>query len=102
MATLGALPEPERLIEEGITLLRHGGSAWELAIWMRELGEVAQLRGRAAEAVSLFESSATILQKIPDPWLAVVPIGNLAKIAADKGHYDQANEYLRRCLVLLE
>ena len=79
-----------------MTLLRHGEGLIE------ELGEVAQLRGRAADAVSLFDGSVAILQKIPDPWLAVVPIGNLAKIAADKGHYDQADEYWRRCLVLLE
>jgi tetratricopeptide (TPR) repeat protein len=89
------------LYEEGIDLIRRAGRhEWELGAALFGLGNVRMAQGRLADAMALYQESAAILRSIPDPWILISVLRQLAVASRRQGQHRQAEQYWRECLVV--
>lgn len=94
------LGQAERAVhgEKAIQIFEKLGQHGEKAILLNNLGSMAQLQGRWADALALYQEASAAFEKIGDGVYSSWVSCNVAEIFADQGHLDEAEAILRRVL----
>src|SRR5262249_9795253 len=71
-----------------------------IATSLQGLGTIAQMRGDAVLARSLYEEGLAIRRELGDPQNFALPLISLAALAREQGDYARARAYLTECLAL--
>jgi predicted ATPase/DNA-binding SARP family transcriptional activator len=99
-ARLGEFAEANRLLAEGLTIMRRLDDAWGIAGTLLRQGRVYIWQNRMAEAADVVAQSQSICQALQsDGWMADWH-SNAALIATHHGEEEQANQHLREALLL--
>ena len=87
-----------RLAEEGVSLCRSTGHAWNLAIGLTNLGRIEATWGHAAAAATPLTEATALFRSIGDDWLLALPLNSLGAIAARAGDHEQARAMFEEAL----
>lgn len=101
--TEGHVPEAHRFAQQGIEALRpnQGGYGY-LSEAMIELGDVLKAEANLSEAHQQFQSSLELDQKVGENGLAQESLAELAELAIEEGHPDQAESLIRPAIAEFE
>ncbi len=79
--------------------LELGGASPELRGRIEQnLGILANIRGDHGEALAHYQQSLFAFQRTGDDHGCAIAYHNLGMVSADRAHWDEADEYFRRCL----
>ncbi len=82
----GDLARAEDALLEALTLYREAGDAWGVGLSLKTLGQVAVLRGAAAEGIARLEESVATYRRLESGWglaIALIEFGNALLEAGD-------------------
>jgi non-specific serine/threonine protein kinase len=100
MEGLGHFDAAQRLEEDGIDYLRQTGKPWDLAVGSLLLGRILKVQGDEDAALRHFEQAAATFRAVPDVWLLVWVLGELACLATSRREYALAEQYWHESLVV--
>jgi non-specific serine/threonine protein kinase len=100
MEGLGHFDAAQQLEEEGIGHLRQTGKPWDLAVGSLVLGRILRAQGDEDAALPHFEQAAAMFRDIPDAWMLVWVLGELACLTTSRREYALAEQYWHESLVV--
>jgi predicted ATPase/DNA-binding SARP family transcriptional activator len=97
--------EPDRarqaaLLEESLALARAGGYKRTIATALGNLGKLARLSGKYAQAATLMQEALTIGRELRDTWVGAWMLSELGQLASDQGDEGRATALVQASLDL--
>jgi predicted ATPase/DNA-binding XRE family transcriptional regulator len=86
------------MLEEAITLARASDSAWLTAEALFVLGERERGAGHLDRAAALYTDSLQLFRPVGDPSASLWPLGNLGRLAFQRGDYAEAQAAFDECV----
>jgi tetratricopeptide (TPR) repeat protein len=88
------------LYEEALALARELGGKWNVALALRNLGWLVQVKGDFGRAAALSEESLALFRELGDKWGIVTALVTLGEVAQAQGEYGRAAALIEESLQL--
>jgi tetratricopeptide (TPR) repeat protein len=92
----------ETLLMEGQRLAKQVGDEHTLALCLYDRASAARARGESATAISLFEQSLEVSQRLDDAWSVAMTLQSMASVTFEMGDVERAEELANIALALFQ